>query len=225
MRWDILSLFPKYFKSPFEVSMLKRAQNKGLLEINLVDIRDFATGRSKQVDDRPYGGGPGMVLMASPVLSAIRSIKKKESHVIYLSPQGKPLIASKCASLANKEHIILLCGHYEGVDERALKMEVDEEISIGDYVLTSGAPAALVVLDAVSRFIPGVIGNEEAVRQDSFENGLFDAPLYTRPPVVEGYAVPPVLSQGNHKKIRAWREEKAKEKTKHVRPDLKPETV
>ena len=118
-----------------------------------------------------------------------------------------------------------MCGHYEGVDERALELEVDEEISIGDYVLTSGAPAALVVIDAVSRFIPGVIGNEEAVRQDSFENGLFDAPLYTRPPIVEGYEVPPILSQGDHKKIKAWREEKAKEKTKDVRPDLKPETA
>lgn len=223
MKWDILSLFPNFFKSPLEVSMLKRAQDKGLLTINQVDIRSFAIGKSRQVDDRPYGGGPGMVLMAQPVVAAIRSVKNSKSHVIYLSPQGKPLNAKKCANLAKNEHVILLCGHYEGVDERAIKMEVDEEVSIGDYVLTSGAPAALVLLDAVSRFIPGVIGNEEATRLDSFENGLFEPPLYTRPPIVEGHEVPQVLSQGNHKRIRAWREEKAKEKTKYVRPDLQPE--
>ncbi|MCB1080225.1 MAG: tRNA (guanosine(37)-N1)-methyltransferase TrmD [Chlamydiia bacterium] len=220
MRFDILSLFPDYFKGPFDVSMIKRAKEKGLLEINLVNIRDFAEGRHQQVDDRPYGGGPGMVLMAEPVAKAIRNCKSERSHVIYLTPQGKPLTAKRCAELSEKPHLVILCGHYEGVDERVIENAVDEEISIGDYVLTSGAPAAIVLVDSVSRFIPGVIGNEEAPRQDSFENGMFDAPVYTRPPIFEEKDVPPVLRQGNHAEIEAWRKNQAKEKTKKVRPEL-----
>lgn len=225
MRFDILSLFPNYFEGPFDVSMIKRAREKGLIEIGLVDIRSFAKGRYSQVDDRPYGGGPGMVLMPKPVTSAIRSVKKKRSRVIYLSPQGTPLTARKCESLAQEEHLILLCGHYEGVDQRAIDLEVDEEISIGDFVLTSGAPAAITLVDAVSRFIPGVIGNEEATKQDSFENGVFDAPVFTRPPSFEGLEVPLVLRQGNHAEIDAWRKEVAFEKTQHVRPDLIEELI
>ncbi|MGE0198223.1 MAG: tRNA (guanosine(37)-N1)-methyltransferase TrmD [Simkaniaceae bacterium] len=220
MRFDILSLFPDYFKGPFDVSMIKRAKEKGLLEINLVNIRDFAEGRHQQVDDRPYGGGPGMVLMAEPVARAIRSCKSERSHVIYLTPQGKPLTAKRCAELSEKPHLVILCGHYEGVDERVIENAVDEEISIGDYVLTSGAPAAIVLVDSVSRFIPGVIGNEEAPRQDSFENGMFDAPVYTRPPIFEEKDVPAVLRQGNHAEIEAWRKNQAKVKTKKVRPEL-----
>lgn len=220
MRWDILSLFPDYFKGPFDVSMIKRAREKGLLEICLVDMRDFALGRYQQIDDRPYGGGPGMVLMAEPVTRAIRSVKDETSHVVYLTPQGKPLTAKRCSELAQKEHLIVLCGHYEGIDERALELEVDEEISIGDYVLTSGCPAAIVLVDSVSRFVPGVIGNEEAARQDSFENGIFDAPVFTRPPVFEGKEVPEVLMSGHHVEINAWREKIAQEKTERVRPDL-----
>ncbi|MBF5059498.1 tRNA (guanosine(37)-N1)-methyltransferase TrmD [Candidatus Neptunochlamydia vexilliferae] len=219
-RFDILSLFPDYFEGPFNVSMIKRAREKGLLEINLVNMRDFAKGRYQQIDDRPYGGGPGMVLMAEPVTSAIRSVKSEKSHVVYLTPQGTPLTAKRCSELAEIDHLVVLCGHYEGIDERAIESEVDEEISIGDYVLTSGAPAATVLVDAVSRFIPGVIGNEEATRQDSFENGMFDAPVYTRPPEFEGKEVPPVLCQGHHAEIDAWREEKAREKTERVRPEL-----
>lgn len=221
MKWDILSLFPDYFSGPFDVSMIKRAKEKGLLEINLVDIREFAPGRYQQVDDRPYGGGPGMVLMAEPVTQAIRKVKSERSHVVYLTPQGKPLTAQRCSELAKKEHLVVLCGHYEGVDERALELEVDEEISIGDYVLTSGCPAAIVLVDSVSRFVPGVIGNEEATKQDSFENGIFDAPVYTRPPVFEGMEVPEVLRNGHHAEIEAWREKIAQEKTKRVRPDLR----
>lgn len=220
MRFDILSLFPDYFKGPFDVSMIKRAKEKGLLEINLVNIRDFAEGRHQQVDDRPYGGGPGMVLMAEPVAKAIRNCKSERSHVIYLTPQGKPLTAKRCAELSEKPHLVILCGHYEGVDERVIENAVDEEISIGDYVLTSGAPAAIVLVDSVSRFIPGVIGNEEAPRQDSFENGMFDAPVYTRPPIFEEKDVPAVLRQGNHAEIEAWRKNQAKVKTKKVRPEL-----
>lgn len=219
-RFDVLSLFPEFFEGPFNVSMLKRARDNKLLEINLVNIRDFAKGKHQQVDDRPYGGGPGMVLMPGPVVEAIRSIKTETSHVVYLTPQGKPLTAKRCATLAQKSHLVLLCGHYEGIDERAIDLEVDEEISIGDYVLTSGAPAAVVLVDSVSRFIPGVIGNEEAVRQDSFENGVFDAPVYTRPPCFEGKEVPPVLCEGNHAEINRWRTEQAKMKTKKVRPEL-----
>ncbi|MCB1116100.1 MAG: tRNA (guanosine(37)-N1)-methyltransferase TrmD [Chlamydiia bacterium] len=220
MRYDILSLFPEYFEGPFDVSMLKRAKEKGLLEINLIDIRAFACGRYKQVDDRLYGGGPGMVLMAEPVTKAIGSVKNERSHVIYLTPQGKPLTAKRCNELAAKDHLVILCGHYEGIDERALEQEVDEEISIGDYVLTSGCPAAIVLVDSVSRFVPGVIGNDEAVKQDSFENGLFDAPVYTRPPVFNGKEVPQVLQNGHHAEINAWREKIAREKTARVRPEL-----
>ena len=219
-RFDILSLFPEYFEGPFDVSMIKRAKENGLLEINLVNLRDFASGRYQQIDDRPYGGGPGMVLMAEPVTKAVRSVKNKKSHVVYLTPQGKPLTAKRCKELAEKEHLVVLCGHYEGIDERAIKSEVDEEISIGDFVLTSGAPAAIVLVDSVSRFIPGVIGNEEATKQDSFENGMFDAPVYTRPPLFQGIEVPEVLLSGNHAEIETWREKAAEEKTERVRPDL-----
>lgn len=219
-RFDILSLFPEYFEGPFDVSMIKRARENGLLEINLVNIRDFSLGRYQQIDDRPYGGGPGMVLMAEPVTKAIRSVKSKKSHVVYLTPQGNPLTAKRCCELSEKEHLVILCGHYEGIDERAIASEVDEEISIGDFVLTSGAPAAIVLVDSVSRFIPGVIGNEDATKQDSFENGIFDAPVFTRPPVFEGIEVPEILRQGNHAEIEAWREKTAQEKTERVRPDL-----
>lgn len=220
LRFDILSLFPEYFEGPFDVSMIKRAREKGILEINLVNMRDFASGRYQQIDDRPYGGGPGMVLMAEPVTKAIRSVKRKKSHVVYLTPQGKPLTAKKCSELAEKDHLVVLCGHYEGIDERAIVSEVGEEISIGDYVLTSGCPAAIVLVDSVSRFVPGVIGNEDAARQDSFENGIFDAPVFTRPPLFEEMEVPKILQSGNHAEIEAWREKTAREKTEQVRPDL-----
>ncbi len=220
MKVDILSLFPDYFQGPLDVSILKKAREKGIVEVSLIDIRDFANNKHAKVDDRPYGGGPGMVLMPEPVCGAIRSVKREGSHVVYLSPQGKKLDAKKCQELAQKEHLILLCGHYEGVDERILQTEVDEEISIGDYVLTNGCIAAIVVLDATIRFIPGVLGHEEAAAQDSFQEGGFDAPHYTRPEVFEGLEVPEVLRSGNHAKIAQWRKEIAHEKTKRVRPDL-----
>jgi tRNA (guanine37-N1)-methyltransferase len=220
LRFDILSLFPDYFKSPFDESILKRAREKGLIEIGLVDIRDFADNKWKKVDDRPYGGGPGMVLMADPVVKAIRSVKKPETKVIYLSPQGTPLNAKKARELAGYDHLVLLSGHYEGIDERALELEVDEEISIGDYVLTSGCIAAVVVVDAVSRFVPGVLGHEDACSQDSFEEGIFDCPHYTRPEVYENLAVPPMLLSGHHEKIAKWRKQMGGSKTKRVRPDL-----
>lgn len=220
MEIDILSLFPEYFRGPFDVSMLKRARENGYLEIRHTDIRDFSENKHGRVDERPFGGGPGMVLCPGPVAKAIRSVGKKDSHVIYLSPQGSLLTAAKSQELAKKEHLVLLCGHYEGVDERVLKKEVHEEISIGDYVLTNGCAAAIVLIDAVARFIPGVIGHPDAVWEDSFQNGIFDAPHYTRPEIFEEMEVPAVLREGHHEKIRKWREMQALEKTRRVRPDL-----
>ena len=220
MIFDILSLFPEYFRGPFDVSMLKRARENGLLEIRHTDIRDFAENKHGRVDERPFGGGPGMVLCPGPVARAIRSVKKEGSHVVYLSPQGPLLTAAKCQELALMEHVVLLCGHYEGVDERILQKEIHEEISIGDYVLTNGCAAAIVLIDAVVRFIPGVIGHPDAVWEDSFQNGIFDAPHYTRPEVFEEMEVPAVLREGHHEKIRLWREAKALEKTRRVRPEL-----
>jgi len=217
---DILSLFPGYFESPLLQSMLNRAQQKGILEINAVDIRAFADGRHSQVDDRPYGGGPGMLLMAKPVVEAIRSRKRDGSHVVYLSPQGKQLTAAKCESLAKYDHLILLCGHYEGIDQRAIDLEVDEEISIGDYVLTSGMPAALVLIDATCRFIPGVLGHDESARNDTFSAIGFDAPHYTRPEEFEGQKVPEILLGGHHANIDRWRKESGLNKMSQVRPDL-----
>jgi tRNA (guanine37-N1)-methyltransferase len=220
MRVDILSLFPEYFRGPFDVSILKRAKERGLLDLRLIDIRDFAKGKHAKVDDRPYGGGPGMVLMPEPVCEAIRSVKDEKSHVVYLSPQGAKLTAAKCEELAKIDHLVLLCGHYEGVDERIIMAEVDEEISIGDYVLTNGCIAAIVLVDAVARFIPDVLGHEEAAGQDSFQDGIFDAPHYTRPEVFEGMAVPEVLKNGHHKEIAKWRRGQALAKTKKIRPEL-----
>jgi tRNA (guanine37-N1)-methyltransferase len=219
-KYDILSLFPEYFRGPFDESMIKRARQSGLLDINYVDIRDFADNKHKRVDDRPYGGGPGMVLMPDPVVKAIRSVKTEGSKVIYLSPQGKTLNAKKCRELANHHHLIILCGHYEGIDERIIEKEVDEEISIGDYVLTNGCAAAIVLVDAVSRFIPGFLGHEAAADEDSFESGHLDCPHYTRPENFEGMTVPEVLLSGNHRHIEDWRKSRAILKTLRVRPDL-----
>ncbi len=220
MRFDILSLFPEYFQGPFDVSMIKRAVENGLIEINLLNIRDFADNRHKTVDDRPYGGGPGMVMMPEPVAKAIRSVKKEGAKVIYLSPQGRKLDAALSRELAQQKHLILLCGHYEGVDERVLESEVDEEISIGDYVLTNGCIAAIVLVDVVSRFIPDFLGHAGAAEEDSFEDGIFDCPHYTRPEVFEGKMVPEVLLSGHHKNIAKWRKERAEAKTKRVRPEI-----
>ncbi len=217
---EILSLFPEYFSGPFDESILKRAREKGLLNISHVQIRDFALDKHRKVDDRPYGGGPGMVLKPGPTVAAIRSVKRPDSHVVYLSPQGSLLTAAKCRNLADLPHLILLCGHYEGVDERVIEQEVDEEISIGDYVLTNGALAAIVLIDALARFIPGVLGHPEAAESDSFENGLLDCPHYTRPELFEGKKVPELLQNGNHRLINEWRKEMALKKTALMRPDL-----
>ncbi len=220
MQIDILSLFPEYFDGPFKVSMLKRAIERGLIDIRLINMRDFGTGKHSKVDDRPYGGGAGMVLMPGPVSAAIRSVKREETHVVYLSPQGKKLDAATCQRLASLKHLVLICGHYEGLDERVIEQEVDEEISIGDYVLTNGCLASIVVIDATARFIPGVLGHEEATVYESFQQGHFEGPSYTRPEEFEGLCVPQVLKSGHHAEIKEWRKQKGIEKTERVRPDL-----
>lgn len=220
MQIHILSLFPEYFQGPFSVSMIGRAQEKGLLQIDLIDIRLFAEGKHKKVDDRPYGGGPGMVLMPAPLCRAIRSVRNEGSWVVHLSPQGVPLSSSVCQRLSQKQHLVLVCGHYEGIDERVIESEVDEEISIGDYILTNGCLASIVLVDALCRFIPGVLGHAEAAWQDSFQDGMFEGPQYTKPYEFEGREVPSVLVGGNHEDIRVWRKQKGLEKTKKIRPDL-----
>ena len=208
MRVDILSLFPDYFQGPFDVSILKRARENGLLELNLIDIRDFSENKHNRVDDRPYGGGPGMLMTPGPCTRAIRSVKTAESHVVYLSPKGKALTASLCQELAQVDHLILLCGHYEGIDQRVIDMEIDEVISIGPYVLTNGCLPAIVVVDGVCRFIPGVLGHEQGPFSESFQNGRLEAPQFTRPEEFEGNRVPEVLLSGNHEKIEEWRRKK-----------------
>lgn len=216
---DILSLFPEYFEGPINTSILKRAIEKGYLNFNLTNIRDYAEGPHKQVDDRPFGGGPGMIMMAEPVLKAIQSKKRPNSRVIHLSPQGRLLDAAKAKELSECSHLVLLCGHYGGIDERALD-QVDEEISIGDYVLTNGCLAALVLIDAMMRFIPNVVGDPESVKEDSFQDGIFGAPHYTRPQDLKGAKVPEVLLNGHHLEIAKWRKEQAMNKTRRVRRDL-----
>lgn len=217
---DILSLFPGYFNGPLSESMIKRAVEKGIVNIRLTDIRDFSDNRYRKVDDRPYGGGPGMVMMAQPVTAAIRQVKGPQSRVIYLTPQGKKLTAARSRELAQESHLVFLCGHYEGIDQRVLDREIDEEISIGDYVLTNGCLAAIVVIDTLIRFIPGVLGHAQAAEEDSFENGRLDCPHYTRPEEFEGLPVPATLLSGNHQEIAKWRLEQALKKTKDIRPDL-----
>ncbi len=231
MRIDILSLFPGYFKGPFDESIIGQARKKGLLDIHLVNIRDYTVDRHHRVDDRPYGGGPGMVMMAEPIIKALESVATPQARIIYASPQGKPLNASKCRELAAYAHLVILCGHYEGIDERVLESGVvHEEISIGDYVLTNGCLPAIVIIDAVVRFIPGILGHAQAANQDSFsqeassedsfEHPMLDCPHYTRPEVYAGKAVPAVLISGNHQKIKEWRHAAALANTKLKRPDL-----
>lgn len=220
MEIDILSLFPDYFLGPFNESIIKQAIKKNLLSIRQVNIRDFSEDKHHKVDDRPYGGGPGMVLMPEPVTKALNSVRRPESKLIYLSPQGTLLTAKKAQELAQHQHLVLLCGHYEGIDQRVIDKEVDEQISIGDFVLTNGALAAIVLVDSVIRFIPGVLGHEMAAKQDSFANFLLDHPHYTRPEVFDQMMVPEVLLEGNHEKIEQWRLIEALKRTRTARPDL-----
>ena len=219
MKFDILTLFPEMFVS-LEQSVIGRASQKKLIEINLINIRDFSKDKHKKVDDTPYGGGAGMVMMPDVVYNAYNSISQKEkAKVIYLSPQGKTLNQKKVIELSKEEHLILLCGHYEGIDQRVLDEIVDEEISIGDYVLTGGEIPAMVLIDSVSRYVEGVL-KEDSIQEESFSNGLLEYPQYTRPEVFEGESVPSILLSGHHEKIERWRKEKSVEATKKKRPDL-----
>ena len=225
MRIDILTLFPAICEGPLGESILKRAREKGLLDIRIHNLRQWAAGKHSVTDDTPYGGGQGMVMKCEPIFAAIDEIKAASSpaapRVIYLSPSGRPLshgIASGYAAAGG--HLILLCGHYEGVDQRVIDHLVDDEISIGDYVLTNGAIAAAVFVDAVARLIPGVLGDENSAAQDSFAQGLLEGPQYTRPVDFRGWRVPDILLSGNHAQIAQWRAAQAMEKTRRVRPDL-----
>ena len=220
MKFDVLTLFPEMFKS-LDESIIGKAKEKQLIEINLINIRDFSKDKHKKVDDTPYGGGAGMVIMPDVVYDAYSSINKKENaKVIYLSPQGKVLNQNKVKELSKENHLILLCGHYEGIDQRVLDEIVDEEISIGDYVLTGGELPAMVLIDSVSRYVKGVL-KEESVEEESFSNNqLLEYPQYTRPEEFRGKKVPEVLISGHHQNIKKWREEKALEVTKKKRPDL-----
>ena len=218
MKFDVLTLFPDMFKS-LEESIIGRAKEKGLIEINLINIRDFSKDKHKKVDDTPYGGGAGMVIKPDVVYDAYSSIKSEYAKVIYLSPQGKVLNQDKVKELSKENHLILLCGHYEGIDQRVLDEIVDEEISIGDYVLTGGELPAMVLIDSVSRYVEGVL-NDESTKEESFSNKLLEYPQYTRPEEFRGRKVPEVLISGHHENIKKWREQKSLEITKLKRPDL-----
>ncbi len=219
MKIDVLTLFPEMFE-PINSSILGRAIKENHLDVNLINFRDFSKDASKHVDDTPYGGGAGMVIKPEPLYDAYLSIEDKENaEVIYMSPKGKLLTQNKVKELSSKEHLIIICGHYEGVDERIIEEIVDEEISIGDYVLTGGELPCMVLMDSVARNLNGVI-NSESVSDESFSNGLLEYPQYTRPEVFNGRKVPEVLLSGNHAKIDSWRKEKSLEITKERRSDL-----
>ncbi len=218
MKIDILTLFPKMIEPFINDSIIKRAIDKKLVEINIIDIRDFSKLNNNQVDDTPYGGGAGMVIMCEPVFDAVISVKTKDSKVIMLSPRGTKLNQSKSTLLSNEKHLILLCGHYEGFDER-VKQIVDEEISIGDYVLTGGEIPACVLVDSVVRLIDGVI-KKGSLDSESFSDNLLDYPVYTKPREFRGMKVPDVLTSGDHQKIKEYREEQRIELTKELRKDL-----
>ena len=222
MKFDILTLFPNMFSSPLRESILGKAIEKGLIEIRTINIRDFTSDKHQVVDDTPYGGGQGMVMKVEPIARAIESVKAQNpsAWTVYLTPQGKPLHQDLARRLSTQPHLILLCGRYEGVDERVRGSFVDEEISIGDYVLTGGELAAMVVIDAVSRFIPGVLGSDRSAQEDSFYNSLLEYPQYTRPPNFRGHCVPEVLLSGNHSAISLWRRKEVLRRTSLRRPDL-----
>ena len=221
MKIQILTIFPDVCRAVFSESILKRAQDKKIVELEALDLRAWTTDRHRSTDDAPYGGGPGMVMKIEPIDRALSELRKPGSKVIFLSPQGRRFADARARELAREEHLIFLCGHYEGVDQRVSDHLVDEEISIGDYILTSGVLPALVVTDAVVRLIPGVLGDSQSAEQDSFVDGELDHPHYTRPEVYRGWQVPEVLLSGNHAAIDAWRRKEAMRSTMHKRPDLR----
>ncbi len=222
MRIDVVTLFPRMFEGPLSESMLRVAHDKGLVEIRVVDLRAYTEGRHRVADDYPFGGGGGMVLKPQPLFRAVEALRGPTTRVVLLCPQGRTLAQATAARLAGFEHLILLCGHYEGVDERVRTHLVDEEISIGDYVLTGGELPALVLMDAVVRLQPGVLGDPGAPAKDSFADGRLDYPQYTRPAEFRGLGVPEVLLSGDHERIARWRRREALRRTVERRPDLLP---
>lgn len=220
LKIQILTIFPGICRSVLDESMLKRAQEKGLASLEALDLRNWAADKHRTTDDAPYGGGPGMVMKIAPIHRAVTELKGERTKVILMSPQGRKFDQKIAESYSAEKHLVLICGHYEGVDQRVADHLVDDEISIGDYVLTNGALAALVVVDAVVRLLPGVLGDAESAVQESFSTGVLDHPHYTRPEEFEGWKVPEVLLSGNHAAIEKWRKERAREITQKRRPDL-----
>jgi tRNA (guanine37-N1)-methyltransferase len=217
---DVLTLFPRMLEGFLTESILGRALENSLLTVRVHDLRAWTTDRHRTADDRPFGGGAGMVLRPEPVFAALEQLQTPDCRRIYLTPDGVPLSPAIAGELSRQEHIILLSGHYEGIDQRIRESVIDQEISIGDYVLTNGTLAAAVVIDALSRFIPGVLGEEKSLTHESFSGKLLDFPQYTRPAEFRGMSVPEVLLSGNHAEIEKWRQERSLEKTRKVRPDL-----
>lgn len=222
MRIDIITVLPNLLESPLNASILKRAQDKGLVEIYIHNLRDYATNKQKSIDDYAFGGGAGMVMQIEPIAACIEKLKEERTYdeIIYMTPDGETMKQNMVNSLSLKENIIILAGHYKGVDERIRTLFITKEISIGDFVLTGGELPAAILCDAIIRLIPGVISDETSALTDSFQDGLLAPPVYTRPEVYKGLKVPKILLGGNHKDIEKWREDKALERTKERRPDL-----
>jgi len=220
MKIDVLTLFPDMFRGTLGESMIGRAQEKQIIDIQITNIRDYAENKHKQVDDYPYGGGAGMVMQPQPIFSALEAIQAEHSRVIYMSPKGRTFNQNMAIELSKEKRLVFICGHYEGIDQRVIDSWVTDEISIGDYVLTGGELPAMVVIDAVARMIPGVLGQKESFTDESFYGGLLEYPQYTRPSEFQGLCVPDVLLSGNHKKINEWRKEEALKATRNNRPDL-----
>jgi len=220
MKIDVLTLFPAMFAGPLDESIIKRARTAGLLELQLHQLRDWTHDRHKTVDDRPFGGGPGMLLKPEPIFEAVESLKRDKTRVVLMSPSGRKFDQAIARELAQQEHLLIVTGHYEGFDERIREGLADDELSIGDYVLTNGALPAMVVIDTVARLLPGVLGDDASSPEESFSRGLLEYPQWTRPAEFRGMKVPDVLVSGNHAEIAKWREEQAKKRTREQRPDL-----
>jgi len=220
MKIDVLTLFPEMFAGPLDVSIVRRARTTGLLELQIHNLRDFTHDRHQTVDDRPFGGGPGMVLKPEPIFEAVEKLADAQTRVILTAPTGRPFTQAIARELAGYAHLLFICGSYEGVDERVREGLVHDELSIGDYVLTNGGLAAMVMIDAVTRLLPGALGDDESALQESFSHGLLEYPHYTRPAEFRGMKVPEVLLSGHHAEIEKWRAEQAKGRTKSRRPDL-----
>jgi len=220
MKIDILTLFPEVCRAPLSESMMKRAQENGIVDLRIHNLRDWTTDKHHTVDDAPFGGGPGMVMKLEPIFSAVESLRNEKSTVVLMTPQGERFTQTAAEKFAGSEHLVVICGHYEGIDHRVIEHLVDAEISIGDYVLTNGAIAAVVLVDATVRLLPGVLGDEQSAAEDSFSAGLLEAPQYTRPAEFRGWKVPEILLSGNHAEIAAWRKNEALRRTRENRPDL-----